>query len=298
MPVGSMVMIHTETGNAGVLHGEEAGLIQWDALNVITGKIHLEKIRKALYRTYAHTCKVNESELSEGHVKDSIWNAEFLFLYIRPKYSANSNSHIVDNSVFIQGFLCVTTKSTDTKRQSRHFHVNLLCSKERVGRLLMSELENQAKRNNVPLITLNALDNAIGFYEKIGFKHSTDYCKFMPLKSRIRVHGTEYVGYRMSKCLLPGVKLRVPLPPGTVATPSASKTPRTKTRTKPRSTIRRKSRTGARSRVRVPKKGFGATKRSPGSSRSPGSRGSSRPTTKSVHTRFNSSTHTKWIEDE
>jgi ribosomal protein S18 acetylase RimI-like enzyme len=57
----------------------------------------------------------------------------------------------------------------DTTAQIRYMAVSKAFEKQGIGKAVYSALEEVAHKNNISLIVLNARENAIGFYEKLGF---------------------------------------------------------------------------------------------------------------------------------
>lgn len=203
---GTFVILDTKAKEFDVTRGNE--VIDWDIIS--HGSRQLTKrdvveVKRALAKTFDHTCDVEKSLLSEGYGISSINKSHIIMFYVRTGESSNNSSYLVDGKNYIQGFVCATIHR-ETSRINKRFNVHLLCAREKVGTMLMNFLERYAEfKYDVPLITLNALESVIGYYQKLGYKHYTDSCVYKPGISKARKVGNDEDGYRMSKCIMPKV---------------------------------------------------------------------------------------------
>lgn len=57
----------------------------------------------------------------------------------------------------------------NTTAQIRYLAVNETFERQGIGKAIYTSLENEACNNKIKFIILNARENAVGFYEKLGF---------------------------------------------------------------------------------------------------------------------------------
>ena len=207
---GTFVILDKKFNKIDVTPGDED--INWKILKHgqrnLT-QMSVDEVQNALAKTFEHTCDVEKSLLSKGYGVSSINKSHIIMFYVRSGQSSNQNSYLIDGKNYIQGFVCATVHR-ETTRINKRFNVHVLCAREKVGTMLMNYLEQYAEfQHEVPLITLNALESVIGYYEKLGYKHYTDSCVYKPGISRTRKRGNDEDGYRMSKCIMPKVILKL-----------------------------------------------------------------------------------------
>lgn len=127
-------------------------------------------------------------KIGSDFVQNSILNCDYLIIQIRkPSIQTRANSGII-----IRGFATAYAKLFPGT-----LYLDLLCSPDKAGALILEETENLAVQLKLPLLKLSALPEVIGFYRKKGYRHKDNACK----RERELKVGTNTHGYRMTKCM-------------------------------------------------------------------------------------------------
>lgn len=127
-------------------------------------------------------------KIGSEFVEGSILNCDYLIIQMRkPSIQTRSNTGII-----IRGFATAYTALFPGT-----LYVDLLCSPDRAGSLLLRETESLAMQLRLPLLRLSALPEVVGFYKKKGYKHKDNACRH----ERARRRGNNSNGYRMTKCM-------------------------------------------------------------------------------------------------
>lgn len=146
-----------------------------------------------------------------GACKDSIEDA-----FIR-RAVKNTHYHIVafdHKSQDICGFLFLHHYRSWSPKLGNHSlgYVDLVCSKcKGTGKALMKRAETFCRELKCEYIKLNALDEQIGFYERLGYEHKQQPCFQKTTERRMSYArnrrtteklNVDNLGVKMSKCLL------------------------------------------------------------------------------------------------
>ena len=147
-------------------------------------KSNNHKIIDLIVGQYVTQCK---HKVSYKYGKKQIENAQYAIIATK-----STNTRHKGKRIELCGFLLFQI-------HKRYGYIDVVCSSNRMGSILIQSAEELTKSLRLPFIKLSALSHVIPYYEKKGYKHVGNPCKNNQNKI---VRGSPRNGYRMTKCIL------------------------------------------------------------------------------------------------
>ena len=143
--------------------------------------------------------------IGKNYLKKALNEADFIVLAFNneikhlPRLRSQTTDRVVAGFAFLK------------RSEQNGLYVDLICSNNRLGKAILSRIERKAQEIGAEFVDLNALDNALPFYERNGYQYVRNPtksdpahpCKMSKPSPKHRARKRDEMGYlwRMAKCV-------------------------------------------------------------------------------------------------
>lgn len=145
--------------------------------------------------------------IGKNYLKKALNEADFIILAFKnaneiknlPRLRSQTTDRVVAGFAFLK------------KSKQNGLYVDLICSNNRLGKAILLRIERKAKEIGAEFVDLNAVENALPFYERNGYQYarnptksdSAHPCKMSKASPKHRAKKWDETSYvwRMAKCV-------------------------------------------------------------------------------------------------